>query len=69
MALLTSHILRDGELVLLILKPSLWFVLFNSMRFTGVVLVMMIGGKLLELSPQASRARSSTSACSRSPGG
>ena len=28
--LLTSHILRDGELVLLILKPSLWFIVFQT---------------------------------------
>jgi hypothetical protein len=34
--LLGSHILRDGELVLLILKPSLWFIVFNSLAFTLV---------------------------------
>jgi hypothetical protein len=32
--LLGSHVLRDGELVLLILKPSLWFIVFNSLAFT-----------------------------------
>jgi hypothetical protein len=31
--LLGSHVLRDGELVLLILKPSLWFIAFNSLAF------------------------------------
>ena len=31
--LLGSHILRDGELVLMILKPSLWFIVFNSLAF------------------------------------
>jgi len=31
--LLGSHVLRDGELVLLILKPSLWFIAFNSLGF------------------------------------
>jgi hypothetical protein len=31
--LLGSHVLRDGELVLLILKPSLWFIVFNSLGF------------------------------------
>jgi hypothetical protein len=35
--LLGSHVLRDGELVLLILKPSLWFVVFNSIAFSVVV--------------------------------
>jgi hypothetical protein len=34
--LLGSHVLRDGELVLLILKPSLWFIAFNSMVFALV---------------------------------
>src|SRR5882724_7016484 len=29
--LLTRHILRDGEIVLLILKPSLWTILFASL--------------------------------------
>src|SRR6516165_7543826 len=31
--LLGSHVLRDGELVLFILKPSLWFIVFNSLAF------------------------------------
>src|SRR5438309_1694149 len=31
--LLARHLLRDGELVILILKPSLWFILLTSMRF------------------------------------
>jgi hypothetical protein len=34
--LLGSHVLRDGELVLLILKPSLWFIAFNSLVFVLV---------------------------------
>ena len=45
-ALLTGHILRDGEVVLLVLKPSLWFILFNSMRFAAVVLIVAIGAQL-----------------------
>jgi len=35
--LLGSHVLRDGELVLLILKPSLWFIAFNSIAFALIV--------------------------------
>lgn len=54
-ALLTGHILRDGELVLLILKPSLWFILFNSMLFSALVLMGMIGAKLV-LPPMSARA-------------
>jgi hypothetical protein len=48
-ALLTGHILRDGEVVQLILKPSLWFILFNCMRFAAVVLILLIGAQLLSL--------------------
>lgn len=43
-ALLTGHILHDGEVVLLILKPSLWFVLLSSLRFIAAVLVFVLAG-------------------------
>jgi hypothetical protein len=36
-ALLGTHVLRDGELVLMILRPSLWFIVFNSFAFAVVV--------------------------------
>ena len=45
-ALLTGHILRDGEVVLLILKPSLWFIVFSSMRFLAAGLIAVIAAKL-----------------------
>ena len=32
-----AHVLRDGELVLMILKPSLWFIVFSSIAFAIVV--------------------------------
>jgi hypothetical protein len=35
--LLGSHVLRDGELVLMILKPSFWFIIFNSFAFAVIV--------------------------------
>jgi hypothetical protein len=41
-ALLGSHVLRDGELVLLILKPSFWFIVFNSVAFTAFAVVLGI---------------------------
>lgn len=44
--MLTRHVLRDGELVLLILKPSLWYVVLSSLRFAAVVLILLIGAKL-----------------------
>jgi len=43
-ALLTSHILNDGELVLLILKPSLWYVPLSSLRFIAATLIAAIAG-------------------------
>lgn len=45
-ALLTRHILRDGEVVLLILKPSLWYIAFASMRFFAAALIVVIGSML-----------------------
>ncbi len=47
-ALLTRHILRDGELVILLLKPSLWFIILSSLRFAGIVLLLMIGTKVFD---------------------
>ena len=41
-ALLTGHVLRDGEVVLLVLKPSLWFILFQSIRFAAVVVLLLL---------------------------
>jgi hypothetical protein len=45
-ALLTSHILNDGELVLLILKPSLWYIALSSLRFIAASLIAVIAGVL-----------------------
>jgi len=46
--LLTRHILSDGELILLVLKPSLWFILLGSLRFIAVVLILAIAAKIYE---------------------
>jgi hypothetical protein len=35
--LLTGHVLRDGEVVLLIIKPSLWFIVFQSISIIAAV--------------------------------
>lgn len=40
--LLTGHVLRDGEIVLLALKPSLWFIVFQSIRFAAAVLLLAL---------------------------
>ena len=46
--LLTRHVLRDGELVILILKPSIWFVLLSSVKFIAAVLIFMIAAKVFD---------------------
>lgn len=44
--LLAGHVIQDGEVVLMILKPSRLFVPLNSMRFAGVVLIVLIAALL-----------------------
>jgi hypothetical protein len=39
--ILAGHILRDGELVLLILRPSRWFILLTSLSFLAVTGILM----------------------------
>ena len=45
-ALFTAHVLRDGEIILLILKPSLWFVPIQSAFFSAVVACLAVGAAL-----------------------
>jgi hypothetical protein len=45
-ALLAGHILRDGEVVLLILKPSMWYIVFSSLRFLAAGLIAVIAAQL-----------------------
>ncbi len=42
-AMLARHILRDGEIVLLVLKPSFWFILLSSLKTISIVLICMLG--------------------------
>ena len=44
--LLTRHLLRDGEVIHLVLKPSLWFICLTSLRFIAATLIVAIGAKL-----------------------
>src|SRR5439155_5280834 len=46
--LLSRHVLRDGELVILLLKPSVWFILLSSLRFIAVVLLLMIATRVFD---------------------
>ncbi|HZZ43731.1 MAG TPA: PH domain-containing protein [Tepidisphaeraceae bacterium] len=45
-ALMTRHVLRDGEVVILMLRPSLWFIPFVCLRFAAVVLILMINAQI-----------------------
>ena len=47
-ALLARHIIRDGEVVLLVLKPSLWFILLSSLRFIAAVAMVAMVAIALE---------------------
>jgi hypothetical protein len=47
-ALLTRHIIQDGEVILLILKPSLWYVILSMLRFAAVIFIVMIAGKVFD---------------------
>jgi hypothetical protein len=40
--LLAGHVLRDGELILLLLRPSRWFILLSSLRFMAIVVIFML---------------------------
>src|SRR5438067_5076260 len=40
-ALMAGQVLRDGELILLLLRPSRWFILLTSLRFLAVVALAM----------------------------
>ena len=47
-ALLGSHILRDGELIIFIIKPSLWFIVFDSIAFAAGIAVAAIALALVD---------------------
>jgi hypothetical protein len=44
--LLTRHVLRDGEVIILIVKPSLWTILFNCVPAIAAALIVMISAGL-----------------------
>src|ERR1043165_2744988 len=54
-ALLSRHVLRDGEIVILLLKPSLWFIVLSSMRFIAAILLLIIGCRLCAEQPSLNR--------------
>lgn len=48
MALLTRHILQDGEVILLVLKPSILFIVLSMLRFAAVVCILMIAAAMFD---------------------
>jgi hypothetical protein len=45
-SLLTRPQLRDGEVILLVLKPSVWLILLASLRFIAAVMIAAIAARL-----------------------
>jgi len=45
-SLLTRHQLRDGEVILLVLKPAVWFILLVSLRFIAAVMIAAIAARI-----------------------
>jgi len=41
-ALLSRHVLQDGEIILLVLKPSLWFIILSMLRFAAAVGIVVL---------------------------
>src|ERR1043165_2803400 len=54
-ALLSRLGLRDGELILLTLKPSLWFILISGLRFAGLVVLAVIATQVFDDMPSIGR--------------
>ena len=46
--LVSRQVLRDGELVILLLKPSLWYILLSALRFAAIVLLAMIATRVFD---------------------
>lgn len=53
--LLSGQILRDGELVELVIRPSIWWVVFTSWRWVGVCVIVAMGGWMLSTNPALQR--------------
>lgn len=46
--LFSRHILRDGEVILLILKPSIFFIVLSMLRFAAFIFIVMIASVLFD---------------------
>jgi hypothetical protein len=45
-ALISGRLLRDGEIIQLILRPSIWFIVFQSLSFAAAMAVCAMAAKL-----------------------
>lgn len=46
--LFSTHILRDGEIILLALKPSIWYVVLSGLRFIAIVILGSMVGRAVD---------------------
>lgn len=54
-ALLTGSIVQDGEIVQMVIKPSKWFIILNSLLFSGVVVAGLVALHLSHWKPVDAR--------------
>ena len=47
-ALLTGHLLQDGEIILLILKPSIFFIILSALRWAAAAVIFMLAGVVFD---------------------
>ena len=47
-AMLTGHLLQDGEVILLVLKPSLWFIVLSSLRWAAAIGILLVAAKIYD---------------------
>lgn len=47
-ALLTRHIIQDGEVILLVLKPSIWFIPISMLKSAAFTFILMIAAVLAD---------------------
>jgi hypothetical protein len=47
-ALLTGHLLQDGEIVMLILKPSLWYIVLSTLRWAAAIGILLVACRIYD---------------------
>src|SRR5688572_306407 len=49
--LLAGNVVQNGEIVQLLLKPSRWFIVLNSLGFMGLAVVVTLGLRIIGVRP------------------